>query len=88
MSTRPVFNAIAAASFLIAAVAHSAQPASLSPAALAASPDGTTLYVACATGNRVLAFDTASRKVTRLIEMPASPTGLCLSADGARLFVT
>ncbi|MCX6906725.1 MAG: cell surface protein, partial [Verrucomicrobia bacterium] len=66
----------------------SSQPACLSPAALVASPDGVALYVACATGNRVLALDTASRKVTRSIETPSNPTGLCLSADGARLFVT
>ena len=77
-----------AATLLVAAVAYSSQPACLSPTALVASPDGAALYVACATGNRILALDTASRKVTRSIEIPASPTGLCLSADGARLFVT
>jgi YVTN family beta-propeller protein len=88
MSTRQVFIAIAVASFLATAVAHAAQPAFLSPTALAASPDGATLYVACATGNRVLALDIATRKVTRSIVTPASATGLCLSPDSARLFVT
>ncbi|MCX7826954.1 MAG: hypothetical protein N2689_15580, partial [Verrucomicrobiae bacterium] len=44
----------------------SAEP--LSPAALVASPDGKTLYVACAAANRVLRFDTAANKVARLVE--------------------
>ena len=77
-----------AASLLAATLAQSAPPSCLSPAAMTASPDGTTLYIACATGNRVIVFDIASRKVTRFVETPAGPTGLCLSADGARLFVT
>ena len=82
-----VLGVVLAASLMVATSA-SAQSAWLSPTALAASPDGATLYVACATGNRVIALDIASRKVMRSMEMPASPTGLCLSADGARLFVT
>jgi YVTN family beta-propeller protein len=53
-----------------------------------ASPDGATLYIACATGNRVLMLDIASRKVTRSIPTPGSATGLCLTPDGAQLFVT
>ncbi|MBI5687024.1 MAG: beta-propeller fold lactonase family protein [Verrucomicrobia bacterium] len=88
MSIRPLFNAVAAVLLLIAAAAQSAQPAFLSPTALVASPDGVAIYIACATGNRILVLDTASRKVTRSIPTPASATGLCLSADGARLFVT
>ena len=60
----------------------------LSPTALVASPDGATLYIACATGNRVLVLDTARANVIHSIRLPASPTGLCLSADGRRLFVT
>ena len=88
MSTRPVFNAIVAASIFVTAVAHSAQSSPLSPTALVASPDGAALYIACAGGNRVLVLDIATRKVTHSIEMPSNPTGLCLSADGAQLFVT
>ena len=67
---------------------RAAGPAYLSPAALAASPDGKTLYVACATAEEVLAFDVASSKVTRRIAVPDAPTGLALSADGGRLYVT
>ncbi len=60
----------------------------LSPCALAASADGKTLYVACATANRVAVLDTASGMVSKTIAVPAPPTGLALSADGARLGVT
>ncbi len=83
-----VAKPVLAASLLVVAAVSSAQPAWLSPSALVASPDGATLYVACATGNRVVVLDIASHKVALSIEMPADPTGLCLSADGARLFVT
>ena len=74
---------------LLAGPAGSAvQSSGLSPVAMVASPDGATLYVACATAGQVLVFDTASRRVTRSVQVPAKPAGLCLSADGRRLFVT
>ncbi|HWH71499.1 MAG TPA: beta-propeller fold lactonase family protein, partial [Candidatus Sulfotelmatobacter sp.] len=60
----------------------------LSPTALAATKDGQTLFIACATGKRVLRFDTASRQVTASIALPAPPSGLALSDDATRLFVT
>jgi len=60
----------------------------LSPAALTAAPDGRTLYVACATGNRVLRLDLDSKRVKKLITLPASPSGMTLSVDGKTLFVT
>jgi YVTN family beta-propeller protein len=80
--------ALAAAALLATPGAHSAEPTYLSPAALAAAPDGKTLFVACATANRVAVFDVAAGKVARTVEVPASPTGVALSADGAQLFVT
>jgi DNA-binding beta-propeller fold protein YncE len=64
------------------------RPSWLSPVALAAAPDGKTLFVACATGKRVAVFDIASRKVLRSFAVAESPSGLALSADGSRLFVT
>jgi YVTN family beta-propeller protein len=60
----------------------------LSPAALAATPDGQRLFVACATANQVAVFDVASARVVRRIPVPHSPSGLALSPDGARLYVT
>jgi YVTN family beta-propeller protein len=65
-----------------------AESVPLSPTALAASPDGKVLYVACATANCVLYFDAAGRKVLNSIPMPESPMGLALSSDGSELFVT
>lgn len=60
----------------------------LSPTALAASADGKTLFIACATANQVAVFDIAAGKVSKTIEMPASPSGLALSTDGKQLYVT
>ena len=77
-----------AASFLAGLTGQSSSAAGLSPAALVAAPDATTLYIACATANRVVAFDTARGQVTRSVPVPPRPTGLCLSADGRWLFVT
>ncbi len=60
----------------------------LSPIALAASPDGGMLYIACATGDLVLVFDLSARKVVTSIPTPDSPTGLTLSRDGRTLYIT
>ena len=65
-----------------------AAPVYLSPTALAASRDGHTLYIACATANEVAVFDTATRRMIRKISVPASPLGLTLTADGQMLYVT
>jgi YVTN family beta-propeller protein len=69
--------------------ASSLSPAApLSPAALAATPDSTRLFIACGTANQVAVFDLASGAVTKRISVPRSPSGLALSPDGARLYVT
>jgi YVTN family beta-propeller protein len=72
-----------------ASSAHAAAPtaACLSPTALAATPDGRTLYVACATAGKVAVFDTASRKIKRTIAVPDEPLGLALAGDGKTLYV-
>jgi YVTN family beta-propeller protein len=75
-----------------AAEAASVKPASgqtyLSPTALAASSDGTTLFIACATANKVIAFDVASGKIKNTVVVSALPLGLALSPDGKKLYVT
>jgi YVTN family beta-propeller protein len=83
-----ILAVVVAASFLAGPAAQCSPPVGLSPVALVASPDGSTLYLGCATGSRVLVFDIASRKVTRSVPVAPNPTGLCLSADGQELFVT
>ena len=60
----------------------------LSPCALAASKDGRTLFVACATAHRVLRVDLATHKVSLLVKTPASPSGLVLGLDDSNLFIT
>lgn len=73
---------------LAAPAASLPQPGSLSPAALTAAPDGTRLFIACATANEVAVFGVASGAVTKHIPVPHTPSGLALSTDGARLYVT
>ena len=60
----------------------------LSPTALVATKGGQSLFVACFTGHRVLRVDTATRTVGTSIPLPGAPSGLVLSADETRLFVT
>jgi YVTN family beta-propeller protein len=78
---------ILAASLLVGPAARSSS-AWLSPTALVASPDGTTLYLACATHSQVLAFDLARRGMTYSVPVLPNPTGFCLSTNGQELFVT
>lgn len=73
---------------LLAGIRLRAGTAYLSPAAIAASRDGRTLFVACATAGCVKLFDTKRGRVSGSIRVPASPTGLALTADGRRLYVT
>lgn len=80
--TRVVF---AAASIQAGAVA---EPSGLSPVALAASPDGRTMYIACATGRQIAVFDAAARQFLNPIALPERPTGICIAPDGRGLFVT
>ncbi|MHC4398688.1 MAG: M56 family metallopeptidase [Planctomycetota bacterium] len=60
----------------------------LGPIDVAASRDGKTLYVALADAGEIAVVDAAGGKLLRSIEMPAEPTGLALSPDGATLYVT
>jgi DNA-binding beta-propeller fold protein YncE len=60
----------------------------LSPTALAATRDGTTVFVACAGNRQVLFWDAMGQKVVRTLSMPQSPSGLAVSADNTRLYVT
>jgi YVTN family beta-propeller protein len=84
----------AAAAALVASLVFSVPPASaasekwLSPAAMVAAPEGRALYIACATGDRVLVFDVGARRVTKSIAVPGSPSGLTLGARGRTLLVT
>jgi YVTN family beta-propeller protein len=78
------------------AIAHAATPAAgnaeeagkyQGPCALVASRDGRTLYVACADACQVAWVELPGGRVVRRVDLPAEPTGLALSPDGARLIV-
>ena len=60
----------------------------LGPSAVAASRDAKTLYVANADARQLAFVDVAAAKVTRRVDLPAEPTGLVVSPDGTKLFVT
>jgi YVTN family beta-propeller protein len=76
------------AAAVLATAALQGTPVPLSPSALAASGNGKSLFVACATGRQVLEMDLAARKISRRIPLPGEASGLALSADGRRLYVT
>ncbi len=59
----------------------------LSPSALAASPDGTRLFVACETGH-LLTVDLRSGLVVRATPLPPAPSGIAMTNDGRLLYVT
>jgi YVTN family beta-propeller protein len=58
------------------------------PIAIVATTDGSVLYVACESTSKVLVLDSATKKIAARIPVSRLPSGLTLSADGARLFVT
>jgi len=60
----------------------------LGPVAVAASKDGKRLFVANADAKQIALVDPAAGKVTGSIAMPAEPTGMVLSPDGKKLYVT
>ncbi len=78
--------------FLTCIVMAAAAPATaadyLSPLDLVANSTGRTLYIAGATAKQVVVFDIASGKVKKTISLPAEVSGLALSADDSKLYVT
>jgi len=81
---RIAFTAIVATAFCAPAVAGNY----LGPDAIAASRDGKTLYIGLADARQLALFDIASGKVAQTIALPAEPTALALSSNGARLYIT
>ena len=82
------FAVLALIAHLLAFTCKATGASYLSPDALAASADGRTLFVAAGTGNRVLRVNLASHQTSRLLKTPAPATGLALSPDNRRLYVT
>ena len=63
-------------------------PSACAPTALAITAEARELFLACAETDQVLVLDPTSGTLTRRIRLPATPSGLVLSPDGARLIVT
>ncbi len=63
-------------------------PEESSPVALAVTPDGKRLWIACATEPQLVAVDSPDGRIARRIRIPATPSGLALSPDGTHLYVT
>ncbi len=83
------FCRVVAALFLFCASETSAAaPDFLGPDAIVASKDGKTLYVTCRDSSELLAVDVAGRKVIGKIALPAEPTGMALTPEGDKLYVT
>ncbi len=82
-------RALAACGMMAAATVRAAETGSyLGPGTLVASRDGSALYVANSDAGQVMLVDLHRGKVIHRIDVPAEPTGLALSPDGTRLFVT
>lgn len=72
---------------LLAATISAAAPP-LGPEDVIGSKDGKSLFVALLDAKQVAQIDLASGKITRTLDMPAEPTGLAVSPDGATLYVS
>lgn len=63
-------------------------PRYLGPSAICKSSDGAFLYVVCKDGNIVSKVNRSEGKVAAEFATPAKPTGVCISKDNSKLFVT
>jgi len=76
------------ASFAGITTAAKAGRSYLSPAALVADNQTRTLYIAQATAKQVAVFDIVAGRVTKTFSLAGKPSGLALSAERSRLYVT
>ena len=62
-------------------------PVGSGPQGVAASPDGTRVYVPAISSNTVSVIDTRTNTVTATIPVAASPTAAVVTPDGSRVYV-
>ncbi|UCG58308.1 MAG: c-type cytochrome [Phycisphaerales bacterium] len=60
----------------------------LSPLEIVADSAGRHLYITEATAKQVVVFDVEAGKVSKTISLPGEPTGLVLTPDDSKLYVT
>ncbi len=73
---------------ILAGLSAAAAAEYLGPTDVVASPDGKLLYVVNSDARQIAVFDPATGQVARSIACPAKPTGLALSPDGSKLYVS
>lgn len=64
------------------------EPSWLGPVDVVLSPNGKVLWTACLDSSELLAFETEFGLISQRIALPAPPSGMVLSRDGTRLYVT
>ena len=64
-----------------------ALPLHASPVRLAASPDGSRIFIAMENPPSVMRIDSAAGTVTGTWTLPSRPAGIAISPDGSRLYV-
>ncbi len=84
----PVLFAIVALVLIPLNLLTAADNAYMSPSAMVATADGDTLIVAESDANRLAFVERISGKIASHVDLPFAPSGLCLSADTHRLYVT
>jgi YVTN family beta-propeller protein len=60
----------------------------LSPTALALDANSSKIYIAEKTAKRIAVLDIKTKKVNKVADLDAEPTGMALSKDGSKLYVT
>ena len=60
----------------------------IAPVALVASQDGRRIYIAEAAARQIAILDVANSKIVGKISLPDLPSGLAISPDGKKLYVT
>jgi DNA-binding beta-propeller fold protein YncE len=58
------------------------------PLSVIADASGKAIYIACAEDRSIRVLSPQTRQILRTIELSVAPSGLALSRDGSRLFVT
>lgn len=86
MKCIPILGPVCLAAILFTTVAIASPP--MGPEDVIGSKDGKSLYVALLDAKQIARIELSSGKVVQTLEMPAEPTGLAISPDGATLYVT
>lgn len=59
----------------------------LSPSSISKSPDEKTIYIACSTAAKVIAFSVEKEAVAKTFQLKENPSAVAVSRDGKYLFV-